>query len=92
VPVLIQFPGSEEAMAALAQFKAYAAGTLLVLDLVGTFVFALSGGAAGVRTYGRERAMNGNKNPPSSASNCRKKVEPEILGCSYPVQKSFCSI
>jgi uncharacterized membrane protein YeiH len=34
---------------ALAEFKAYAAGTLLVLDLIGTFVFALSGGAAGVK-------------------------------------------
>jgi len=34
---------------ALAQFKAYAASTLLVLDLVGTFVFALSGGVAGVK-------------------------------------------
>ncbi|MEP7214421.1 MAG: trimeric intracellular cation channel family protein [Acidobacteriota bacterium] len=33
----------------MAQFKAYAGGTLLVLDLVGTFVFALSGAAAGVR-------------------------------------------
>ena len=29
------------------EFKAYAASTLLVLDLVGTFVFALSGGVAG---------------------------------------------
>jgi len=48
-PVLIQLPGSEEARAALEQFKAYAASTLLVLDLVGTFVFALSGGAAGVK-------------------------------------------
>jgi uncharacterized membrane protein YeiH len=34
---------------ALAEFKAYAASTLLVLDLVGTFVFALSGGVAGVK-------------------------------------------
>jgi len=34
---------------ALAAFKSYAAGTLLALDLVGTFVFALSGGAAGVK-------------------------------------------
>jgi uncharacterized membrane protein YeiH len=47
--VLIQLKGSEEAMAALAQFKAYAASTLLVLDLVGTFVFALSGAIAGVK-------------------------------------------
>lgn len=36
-------------MNALAQFKAYAATTLLVLDLAGTFVFALSGAVAGVR-------------------------------------------
>jgi uncharacterized membrane protein YeiH len=49
VPVLIQLAGSEEARAALAQFEKYAASTLLVLDLVGTFVFALSGGAAGVK-------------------------------------------
>lgn len=40
---------SEEALKALAGFKAYATGTLLVLDLIGTFVFALSGGAAGVK-------------------------------------------
>jgi uncharacterized membrane protein YeiH len=33
----------------LAAFKEYAKGMLLVLDLVGTFVFALSGAAAGVR-------------------------------------------
>ena len=30
-------------------FKEYAAGTLLALDLMGTFVFALSGAVAGVR-------------------------------------------
>ncbi|HEX7176277.1 MAG TPA: trimeric intracellular cation channel family protein [Pyrinomonadaceae bacterium] len=46
---MIQLPGSEEALRALAEFKAYAAGTLLVLDLVGTFVFALSGAVAGVK-------------------------------------------
>jgi uncharacterized membrane protein YeiH len=46
---LLQPSGSEEALNALAEFKAYAAGTLLVLDLIGTFVFALSGGVAGVR-------------------------------------------
>ena len=40
---------SEEALNALAEFKAYAAGTLLVLDLIGTFVFALSGAVAGVK-------------------------------------------
>jgi uncharacterized membrane protein YeiH len=33
----------------LLEFKEYAATTLLVLDLVGTFVFALSGAAAGVK-------------------------------------------
>ena len=31
------------------EFKEYAATTLIVLDLVGTFVFALSGAAAGVK-------------------------------------------
>lgn len=46
---MIQPSGSEGALNALAEFKAYAAGTLLVLDLIGTFVFALSGGVAGVR-------------------------------------------
>jgi len=46
---LIQLPGNVEALNALAEFKAYAAGTLLVLDLIGTFVFALSGGVAGVK-------------------------------------------
>jgi uncharacterized membrane protein YeiH len=46
---LIQPSVSEEALKALAEFKAYAAGTLLVLDLVGTFVFALSGAVAGVK-------------------------------------------
>ncbi len=46
---MIQPSVSQEALNALAAFKAYAAGTLLVLDLIGTFVFALSGGAAGVK-------------------------------------------
>jgi uncharacterized membrane protein YeiH len=46
---LIQSSVSEQALNALAGFKAYAAGTLLVLDLIGTFVFALSGGAAAVK-------------------------------------------
>ena len=46
---MIQPSVSEEALKALAEFKAYAAGTLLVLDLIGTFVFALSGGVAGVK-------------------------------------------
>jgi uncharacterized membrane protein YeiH len=43
-------PGtSEDAMRALAEFKAYTTGMLLALDLVGTFVFAMSGAAAGVK-------------------------------------------
>ncbi len=46
---MLQPSVSEEALNALAEFKAYAAGTLLVLDLIGTFVFALSGGVAGVK-------------------------------------------
>ena len=46
---MIQPSVNQEALNALAAFKAYAAGTLLVLDLIGTFVFALSGGVAGVR-------------------------------------------
>jgi len=46
---LLQPSVSQEALNALAAFKAYAAGTLLVLDLIGTFVFALSGAAAGVK-------------------------------------------
>jgi len=46
---LLQPSGSEEALKALAQFKAYAASTLLVLDLIGTFVFALSGAVAVLR-------------------------------------------
>ena len=46
---MIQLPVSEEALKALAEFKAYAAGTLLTLDLIGTFVFALSGAVAGVK-------------------------------------------
>jgi uncharacterized membrane protein YeiH len=33
----------------LAGFREYARGTLLVLELVGTFVFALSGAAAGIK-------------------------------------------
>lgn len=45
----MQSSGSEEALRALAEFKAYAAGTLLALDLIGTFVFALSGAVAGVK-------------------------------------------
>jgi uncharacterized membrane protein YeiH len=39
----------EHVLQTLAGFKAYAAGTLIVLELAGTFVFALSGAAAGVK-------------------------------------------
>ncbi len=46
---MIQPSVSQEALNALAAFQAYAASTLLVLDLIGTFVFALSGAVAGVR-------------------------------------------
>jgi uncharacterized membrane protein YeiH len=45
VPVL----GAEQVLQTLAGFKEYATGTLLVLELVGTFVFALSGATAGVK-------------------------------------------
>lgn len=46
---MIQTSVNEEALRALAEFKAYAGSTLLVLDLAGTFVFALSGAAAAVK-------------------------------------------
>ncbi len=46
---MLQLAASDEAIAALTQFKEYAAGTLSTLDLVGTFVFALSGAVAGIR-------------------------------------------
>ncbi len=39
----------EDVLIDLAALKAYATDTLVVLDLVGTFVFALSGAAAGVK-------------------------------------------
>lgn len=38
--------GAEEVLQTLAGFEAYAAGTLMMLELAGTFVFALSGAAA----------------------------------------------
>jgi uncharacterized membrane protein YeiH len=41
--------GAEQVLQRLAGFEAYAAGTLMVLELAGTFVFALSGAAAGVK-------------------------------------------
>jgi uncharacterized membrane protein YeiH len=46
---LFQTSVSEEALKALAGFRTYAAGTLVVFDLIGTFVFALSGAVAGVK-------------------------------------------
>ena len=46
---MYQPAASEEALRALAEFKAYAGSTLLVLDLVGTFVFALSGAIAAIK-------------------------------------------
>jgi uncharacterized membrane protein YeiH len=46
---LIQLSQNQEALNALAAFNSYAARTLLVLDLIGTFVFALSGAVAGVK-------------------------------------------
>jgi uncharacterized membrane protein YeiH len=41
--------GAEQVLQALAAFKNYATSTLLVLEFVGTFVFALSGAAAGIK-------------------------------------------
>jgi hypothetical protein len=41
--------GVEDALVKVAGLKTYALDTLIVLDLVGTFVFALSGATAGVR-------------------------------------------
>ena len=46
---MLQPSVSQEALNALTEFQAYASSTLLVLDLIGTFVFALSGAVAGVR-------------------------------------------
>src|SRR5438309_7230430 len=46
---MIPAASAEQVLQTLAGFKAYAAGTLLVLELAGTFVFALSGAAAGVK-------------------------------------------
>src|SRR2546421_12494707 len=47
--IVIPTSGAEQLLQTLAGFKAYAAGTLIVLELTGTFVFALSGAAAGVK-------------------------------------------
>ena len=46
---MIPLPGGDDVSNALAAFKAYAASTLLALDLVGTFVFAMSGAVAGIK-------------------------------------------
>src|SRR5947199_5029706 len=46
---MIPTSSAEQVLQTLTGFKAYAAGTLLVLELAGTFVFALSGAAAGVK-------------------------------------------
>jgi uncharacterized membrane protein YeiH len=46
---MVAASGAEQVLQALAGFKEYATGTLLVLELVGTFVFALSGAAAGIK-------------------------------------------
>jgi uncharacterized membrane protein YeiH len=46
---LIWLSGGEDVLIDLAALKVYATDTLVVLDLVGTFVFALSGAAAGVK-------------------------------------------
>jgi uncharacterized membrane protein YeiH len=46
---VIQLTPNQDALTALAEFKEYAGGTLLVLDLMGTFVFALSGAGAAIR-------------------------------------------
>jgi uncharacterized membrane protein YeiH len=41
--------GAEQVLETLAGFTQYATSTLLVLELTGTFVFALSGAAAGIK-------------------------------------------
>src|SRR2546428_8051574 len=46
---MVPTSGAEHVLQTLAGFKAYAAGTLMVLELAGTFVFALSGAVAGVK-------------------------------------------
>ena len=46
---MIPTSGADQVLEALAGFREYAAGTLMVLELAGTFVFALSGAAAGVK-------------------------------------------
>jgi uncharacterized membrane protein YeiH len=46
---MIPASGAERILESLAGFKEYAATTLIVLELAGTFVFALSGAAAGIK-------------------------------------------
>ena len=46
---MVPASGADEVLQTLAGFREYAATTLMVLELVGTFVFALSGAAAGVK-------------------------------------------
>jgi uncharacterized membrane protein YeiH len=46
---MIPASGADQVLQTLAGFKEYAATTLVVLELAGTFVFALSGAAAGVK-------------------------------------------
>src|SRR5207244_10624481 len=46
---MVPTSSAEQVLQTLAGFKAYAAGTLLVLELAGTFVVVLSGAAAGVK-------------------------------------------
>jgi uncharacterized membrane protein YeiH len=46
---LMAASGAEQALQRLGGFTEYAATTLLVLELAGTFVFALSGAAAGIK-------------------------------------------
>lgn len=46
---MIPASGAEQIWGSLAGFKEYAASTLMVLELAGTFVFALSGAAAGIK-------------------------------------------
>src|SRR5437879_4341530 len=46
---MIPTSSAEQVLQTLAGFKESAAGTLMVLELAGTFVFALRGAAAGVK-------------------------------------------
>jgi uncharacterized membrane protein YeiH len=48
-PAIALLSGAEQVLQTLAGSKEYATSVLLVLELVGTFVFALSGAAAGIK-------------------------------------------